>query len=120
MAMVEYQEWLVKQAQSTKWYNKATKERFESQRAWRRDMSAQERGLKDIIEIAPETFRYSWPAPPMVISAAKKALEVLNKLGIPINLEDRETLKTIRWGTSLVADYRVQYYLTEATDSYTK
>jgi aspartate/methionine/tyrosine aminotransferase len=73
--MVDYQEWLGKQAQSTKWYNRATKERFESQRAWRRDMSAQERGLKDVIEIAPGTFRYSWPAPPMVIEAAKKALD---------------------------------------------
>jgi aminotransferase len=73
--MDEYQKWLEKQAQSNKWYNTAIRKRFESQRAWRRDMSAQEKGLKDVIEIAPGTFRYSWPAPPMVIDAAKKALD---------------------------------------------
>lgn len=73
--MAGYQEWKEKQIQSTKWYNDASKERFESQQVWRRDMSAQERGLEEVIEIAPGTFRYSWPAPPMVIEAGKRALD---------------------------------------------
>ncbi|MBQ04632.1 hypothetical protein CL673_08035 [Candidatus Bathyarchaeota archaeon] len=73
--MSEYQEWFEKEILSKKWWNDVTKNRMGTERAFLRDLSAADRGLKDVIEIAPGTFRYSWPAPPMVIEAAKKALD---------------------------------------------
>lgn len=71
----KYEKWLEETTKKTKWLNKPTKERMLNQKRWRRDLSAEEQGLKDVIEIAPGTFRYSWPAPPMVIEAGKKALD---------------------------------------------
>jgi aminotransferase len=71
----DYEKWLEQTNKKTKWYNKITEDRMMNQTSWRRDLSAKEQGLKDVIEIAPGTSRYSIPAPPMVIDAAKKALD---------------------------------------------
>jgi aminotransferase len=73
--MSGYDEWLSRKNEMMKWYNERMKRRYSSKKSWRRDMSAEELGYDDAIMIAPGTFRYSWPAPPMVIEAAKKALD---------------------------------------------
>jgi len=73
--MTEYKKWLEREVLSKKWWNKETKERMGTERAFLRDMSAAERGLKEVIEIAPGTVRLSWPPPPMVIEAGKKAFD---------------------------------------------
>lgn len=76
--MSEYEKWLQSEVLSKKWYNNWTKKHLGTVKAFRggaRDATTKELGLTDVLEMAPGTFRYSWPPPPMVIEAAKKAID---------------------------------------------
>lgn len=80
--VIDYNEWLDKEVLSKKWLNKWIKNRMGRKAAYRRSMLSKERDFSgarfdigDIVELAPGTFRGSWSTPPMVIEAAKKALD---------------------------------------------